>query len=91
MNGRACVVSTYRLKENLLFPVTREKYYGRTIKEAIHELGHTSIFDTAGIPTVSCTTAGVSMMWTVSPRNSVDTAESSWLMNKIAWRKEAQV
>jgi len=41
LGGRACVVSTYRLKEGL--PPTRnpEAFQCRLVKEAVHELGHT--------------------------------------------------
>jgi len=41
LGGKACVVSTYRLKEGL--PQTRhpDEFSRRLVKEAVHELGHT--------------------------------------------------
>ena len=42
LDGRAAVVSTYRL-DNALYglPANRELLYERLLKEAVHELGHT--------------------------------------------------
>ena len=41
LGGRACVVSTYRLKEGLLPTGNPERFRYRIVKEAVHELGHT--------------------------------------------------
>ena len=41
LGGRACMVSTYRLKEGLSLAGNRDAYQQRVVKEAIHELGHT--------------------------------------------------
>lgn len=41
LNGRACVVSTYRLQEGLLLAGDPERFRYRLAKEAVHELGHT--------------------------------------------------
>lgn len=41
LGGKACIVSTYRLKENLSPLHAGSAYAARVVKEAIHELGHT--------------------------------------------------
>ena len=41
LGGKACIVSTYRLKENLSPLHADSVYTARVVKEAIHELGHT--------------------------------------------------
>ena len=41
LGGKACIISTYRLKENLPPIDTRQAFLRRVVKEAIHELGHT--------------------------------------------------
>ena len=41
LGGKACIVSTHRLKEGLSIMGSRHIYYNRITKEAIHELGHT--------------------------------------------------
>lgn len=41
LGGRACMVSTYRLREGLSPAGSRDAYQRRVVKEAIHELGHT--------------------------------------------------
>jgi len=41
LGGKACIVSTYRLKENISPLHAQQSYTGRIVKEAIHELGHT--------------------------------------------------
>jgi len=41
LGGRACMVSTYRLKEGLSLSASGDAYQRRVVKEAIHELGHT--------------------------------------------------
>lgn len=41
LGGKACIISTYRLKESLSPINSHEVYPFRVIKEAIHELGHT--------------------------------------------------
>ena len=40
LGGRACMVSTCRLKEGLSLSGSRDAYQRRVVKEAIHELGH---------------------------------------------------
>lgn len=41
LGGRACMISTYRLKEGLNPLSGTETFHFRVMKEAIHELGHT--------------------------------------------------
>ncbi|MFC1885598.1 archaemetzincin family Zn-dependent metalloprotease [Thermodesulfobacteriota bacterium] len=41
LGGKACIVSTFRLKENLSPLTAQQTYIGRVVKEVIHELGHT--------------------------------------------------
>ncbi|MDY6971548.1 MAG: archaemetzincin family Zn-dependent metalloprotease [Thermodesulfobacteriota bacterium] len=41
LNGKACMVSTYRLRENLSPIKAEEMHRQRAVKEAVHELGHT--------------------------------------------------
>ena len=41
LGGKASIISTYRLKENLPPIDTRQTFLRRVVKEAIHELGHT--------------------------------------------------
>ncbi|MFC1817083.1 hypothetical protein ACFL0M_14365, partial [Thermodesulfobacteriota bacterium] len=41
LGGKACIVSTYRLKEGLSPLSFRETHQIRVVKEALHELGHT--------------------------------------------------
>jgi len=41
LGGKACIVSTYRLKDVLSAPVSHSTFEERSIKEALHELGHT--------------------------------------------------
>ena len=41
LGGKACIISTYRLKDNLSPINAREAFLHRVVKEAIHELGHT--------------------------------------------------
>jgi len=41
LGGKAAIISTYRLKEDLSPLRSQEKIHHRTAKEAIHELGHT--------------------------------------------------
>jgi archaemetzincin len=41
LGGRACIVSTFRLKEGLSPLSVQDTYPVRVVKEAIHELGHT--------------------------------------------------
>ena len=41
LGGKACIISTYRLREGLS-PLSRTVlYHQRVVKEALHELGHT--------------------------------------------------
>ncbi len=41
LGGKACIISTYRLKEDLSPLSSTALYHERVVKEAIHELGHT--------------------------------------------------
>jgi archaemetzincin len=41
LGGKACIVSTFRLKEGLSPLSVQDAYPVRVVKEAIHELGHT--------------------------------------------------
>jgi archaemetzincin len=41
LNGKACIISTYRLKEGLPPMHIQDAFLARVFKEAIHELGHT--------------------------------------------------
>jgi archaemetzincin len=41
LGGKACIISTHRLKEGLNPVSAPETYLLRVVKEAIHELGHT--------------------------------------------------
>lgn len=41
LGGRACIVSTCRLKEGLLERGREVDYHERVVKEGIHEMGHT--------------------------------------------------
>ena len=41
LGGRACIVSTHRLKEGLFPSGNPDAVTDRLVKEAIHELGHT--------------------------------------------------
>jgi len=40
LGGKACIISTYRLKEGLSPVSSTVLYHQRVVKEAIHELGH---------------------------------------------------
>jgi archaemetzincin len=41
LGGKACIVSSYRLKDEPWRPNSKEKLLERMVKESIHELGHT--------------------------------------------------
>lgn len=41
LGGRACIISTHRLREGLSPINTESKFLERLTKEAVHELGHT--------------------------------------------------
>ncbi len=41
LGGKSCIVSTARLNEGLDPRMDKERFLGRVIKEALHELGHT--------------------------------------------------
>ncbi|MBN1830493.1 MAG: archaemetzincin family Zn-dependent metalloprotease [Deltaproteobacteria bacterium] len=41
LNGKACIISTFRLKEGLSPMHTQDAFLARVFKEAFHELGHT--------------------------------------------------
>jgi archaemetzincin len=41
LNGRSCIVSTYRLKDTKAILHPEEVFVERVMKEAVHELGHT--------------------------------------------------
>ncbi|MBN2060469.1 MAG: archaemetzincin family Zn-dependent metalloprotease [Deltaproteobacteria bacterium] len=52
LGGKACIISTFRLKQGLP-PIDSQKIYlRRLIKEAVHELGHT--FNLRHCPDSSC-------------------------------------
>jgi archaemetzincin len=52
LNGKASIISTYRLKDNLPVINSRSVFFQRIIKEAVHELGHT--FNIRHCPDRSC-------------------------------------
>ncbi len=52
LGGRACIVSTHRLKDGVSSIAQSDTYYLRVVKEAIHELGHT--FGLRHCPDHSC-------------------------------------
>lgn len=52
LGGKACIVSTFRLKEELPPMKAQEVFLHRLVKEAIHELGHT--FDLRHCPEHTC-------------------------------------
>ncbi len=41
LGGKTCIISTFRLKQDLPSINPQENIHQRTLKEAIHELGHT--------------------------------------------------
>jgi archaemetzincin len=41
LDGRSCIVSTFRLKEGLSIANIEKEFENRIIKEVLHELGHT--------------------------------------------------
>ena len=41
LGGRACIISTHRLEEGLTPMSAQKTFFGRVVKEAVHELGHT--------------------------------------------------
>ena len=41
LGGRACIISTHRLNEDIASLNPTETFHRRVVKEAIHELGHT--------------------------------------------------
>ena len=52
LNGRACIVSSYRLEDRLTGSEPEESFIARIAKEIIHELGHT--FDLRHCPDPVC-------------------------------------
>jgi archaemetzincin len=52
LNGKASVISIYRLKDNLPLINGQSVFFQRVIKEAVHELGHT--FNIRHCPNKSC-------------------------------------
>ena len=52
LNGKACIISTSRLKKGLPLIDTQEAFLARVFKEAIHELGHT--FNLLHCPDYAC-------------------------------------
>ena len=52
LGGKACVISTYRLKEGLTFSNEGDVFMARVIKEVLHELGHT--FKLRHCPDTAC-------------------------------------
>jgi archaemetzincin len=41
LDGKACIVSTFRLKESLSIANIEKEFENRVVKEVLHELGHT--------------------------------------------------
>jgi len=52
LNGRACIVSSYRLEDGLVDTEPEDRFISRMAKETIHELGHT--FDLRHCPDPVC-------------------------------------
>jgi len=52
LNGKACIISTSRLKKSLPPMHTQDAFLARVFKEAIHELGHT--FNLLHCPDYTC-------------------------------------
>ena len=52
LNGKACIISTSRLKKGLPLLHTQDAFLNRVFKEAIHELGHT--FNLLHCPDYAC-------------------------------------
>ncbi len=52
LNGKACIISTSRLKKGLPPMATQDAFLARVFKEAIHELGHT--FNLLHCPDYAC-------------------------------------
>jgi archaemetzincin len=52
LNGRACIVSSYRLEDGLVGDEPTERFISRMAKETMHELGHT--FDLRHCPDTAC-------------------------------------
>jgi archaemetzincin len=52
LNGRACIISSYRLDDSLVGAEPEERFVSRMAKETIHELGHT--FDLRHCPDPVC-------------------------------------
>lgn len=52
LDGRSCIVSTYRLKDTLALINPKGVFSERIIKEAVHELGHT--FNIRHCPDKTC-------------------------------------
>lgn len=52
LNGRSCIISTYRLKDTRAFINPEGIFAERIIKEAVHELGHT--FNIRHCPDKTC-------------------------------------
>ena len=52
LGGKACIISAFRLQENLVSLNINERFQDRVAKEAIHELGHT--FNLRHCPDQSC-------------------------------------
>jgi archaemetzincin len=52
LNGKACIISTSRLKKGLPLMDTQDVFFARVFKEAIHELGHT--FNLLHCPDYAC-------------------------------------
>jgi archaemetzincin len=52
LGGKTCIISSYRLTDNLPLVDSHRAFYNRLLKEIIHELGHT--FNIRHCPDRSC-------------------------------------
>jgi archaemetzincin len=52
LNGRACIISSYRLEDGLVGSEPSDRFISRMAKETVHELGHT--FDLRHCPDPAC-------------------------------------
>lgn len=52
LGGKACIISTYRLKDPPYPTTAEDSFHHRVVKEAVHELGHT--FNLRHCPEQTC-------------------------------------